>query len=68
MVDAGEMTVEQFKRHLAMRREQLFNLTPEEKGKNNRSYINKSNGSLFVTKGVKLAMQRRRARYKKDTQ
>ena len=58
MKTATEMTVDEFARHLTERREKLFNLTPQYKGKNNRSYANKV--ALFASASVKLAMQRRR--------
>lgn len=63
-MDAAEMTVEQFAQYLKKRRAELFDLTPQVRGKNNRSYIPHKKGQMFQSSGVKLAMQRRKAAYK----
>ena len=60
--DISSMTPEEFAELLRQRRDALFNIPAEAKGKNNRSYINRNNGELFVSSSVKLAMQRRRTK------
>ena len=62
MTDAADMTVDQFRQHLARVRDEVINFDREEPGKNNRSYINKNSGSLFVSNSVKIAMRRRQSK------
>lgn len=60
--DAAEMSVEEFKQYLAGYNDEVINFHRSPPGKNNRSYLNKNNGRLFVSASVKVAMQRRRTK------
>lgn len=62
MTDAADMTVDQFRQHLARVRDEVINFDRDDPGKNNRSYINKNSGSLFVSNSVKIAMRRRQSK------
>lgn len=60
--NAADMTVEQFKRYLAGLNDELIHFNRPPPGKNNRSYTPHKKGQLFFSSGVKIAMQRRRAK------
>ena len=60
--NAADMTVDEFKRYLAGLNDEVVNFHRQKPGKNNRSYLNKNSGRLFVSSSVKVAMQRRRTK------
>lgn len=62
MKGAADMTVEEFKQYLAEYNDEVINFNRKTPGKNNRSYLNKNNGKLFISASVKVAMQRRRTK------